>query len=167
MTNQWIERRKKDQYYKLAKLRGYRSRAAYKLLQTNRTYNLMLPGQRVVDLGAQPGGWLQIAREAVGPEGLVLGVDVKEIEPLPYPNIKRIVADIYSEDLPTRIISELGGPADVVLSDLAPSIIGAWDVDHARQVDLARAALRILQQVLKKGGNAFIKLFHGPELRRF
>jgi 23S rRNA (uridine2552-2'-O)-methyltransferase len=167
MTNQWIERRKKDQYYKLAKLKGYRSRAAYKLLQTNRTYKLMLPGQRVVDLGSQPGGWLQIAREAVGPEGLVLGIDVKDVDPLPYPNVKFLRADIYSEDLPAKIISELGGPADVVLSDLAPSIIGTWNVDHARQVDLAKAALRILQAVLKKNGNAFIKLFHGPELRRF
>jgi len=153
MPNQWIERRKKDQYYKLAKLKGYRSRAAYKLLQTSRTYKLLLPGQKVVDLGSQPGGWLQIVREAVGPEGLVLGIDIKKIEPLPYPNVKLIEADIYSEDLPMRIVSELKGPADVVLSDLAPTIIGAWDVDHARQVDLARAAL--------------IKLFHGPELRRF
>jgi 23S rRNA (uridine2552-2'-O)-methyltransferase len=69
MPNQWIERRKKDQYYKLAKLKGYRSRAAYKLLQTSRTYKLLLPGQKVVDLGSQPGGWLQIAREAVGQRG--------------------------------------------------------------------------------------------------
>src|SRR5467141_938857 len=127
MPNQWIERRKKDQYYKLAKLKGYRSRAAYKLLQTSRTYKLLLPGQRVVDLGSQPGGWLQIAREAIGPEGLVLGIDIKKIEPLPYPNVRLIEADIYSEDLP----------------------------------------LRIVQEVLKQGGNAFIKLFHGPELRRF
>ena len=110
---------------------------------------------------------MQIAREAVGPEGLVLGIDIKKIEPLPYPNVKLIEADIYSEDLPQRIVSELKGPADLVLSDLAPTIIGAWDVDHARQVDLARAALRIVQNVLKQGGNAFIKLFHGPELRRF
>jgi len=167
MPNQWIERRKKDQYYKLAKLKGYRSRAAYKLLQTSRTYKLLLPGQKVVDLGSQPGGWLQIAREAVGPEGLVLGIDIKKIEPLPYSNVRLIEADIYSEDLPRRIVSELKGPADLVLSDLAPTIIGAWDVDHARQVDLARAALRIVQEVLKQEGNAFIKLFHGPELRRF
>src|SRR5436309_2983953 len=123
MPNQWIERRKKDQYYKLAKLKGYRSRAAYKLLQTSRTYKLLLPGQKVVDLGSQPGGWLQIAREAVGPEGLVLGIDIKKIEPLPYPNVRLIEADIYSEDLPRRIVSELKGPADLVLSDLAPTII--------------------------------------------
>jgi 23S rRNA (uridine2552-2'-O)-methyltransferase len=167
MTNQWIERRKKDQYYKLAKLKGYRSRAAYKLLQTIRTYKLILPGQRVVDLGAQPGGWLQIAREVVGPEGFVLGVDIKPIDPLPYPNVKTIEADVHAKGLSGRIISELNGPADVVLSDLAPGIIGAWDVDHARQVDLARAAMQLSQDVLKRGGNVFIKLFHGPELKRF
>lgn len=167
MTNQWIERRKKDQYYKLAKLRGYRSRAAYKLLQTTRKYDLILPGQRVVDLGSQPGGWLQIAREVVGPEGFVLGIDVKKIDPLPYSNVKLVEADIYSQDLSKRIISELQGPADVVLSDLAPAIIGAWDVDHARQVDLARTAFQITQEVLSKGGNTFIKLFHGPEVKRF
>ena len=167
MTNRWIEKRKKDQYYKLAKLKGYRSRAAYKLLQTSRTYDLILPGQRVVDLGAQPGGWLQIAREIVGPEGLVLGVDVKTIEPLPFSNVKLIEADIHAEDLPKRIVSELNGPADVVLSDLAPAIIGSWDVDHARQVDLARAAFRVVQEILRKGGNTLIKLFHGPELRKF
>src|SRR5207244_12327344 len=166
MPNQWIERRKKDQYYKLAKLKGYRSRAAYKLLQTSRTYKILLPVQKVVDLGSQPGGWLQIAREGVGLEGLVLGIDIKKIEPLPYPNVRLIEADIYSEDLPRRIVSELKGPADVVLSDLAPTIIGAWGVDNARQVDLARAALRIVQEVIKQGGNELIKLFHGHDIRR-
>src|SRR3989442_7287249 len=165
MPNQWIERRKKDQYYKLAKLRGYRSRAAYKLLQTTRIYNLMLPGQKVVDLGSQPGGWLQIAREAVGPEGLVLGVDIKKIEPLPYSNVRLIEADIYSEDLPQRIISELKGPADVVLSDSAPTIIRPWAADPATQADLATPAPTILHQALQNGGNPFIKLFHAPQPR--
>src|SRR5437899_12624254 len=166
MPNQWIERRKKDQYYKLAKLKGYRSRAAYKLLQTSRTYKLLLPGQKVVDLGSQPGGWLQIAREAVGPEGLVLGIDIKKIDPLPYPNVRLIEADIYSEDLPRRIVSELKGPADVVLSDLSPTIIGAWGVNIGSKEDLVRAALRIEQEVLKNGDNEKIKLFHGTERRR-
>src|SRR2546428_14161364 len=105
MPNQWIERRKKDQYYKLAKLRGYRSRAAYKLLQTTRIYNLMLPGQKVVDLGSQPGGWLQSAREAVGPEGLVLAVDIKKIEPFPYSNVGLIHAARIAESFPQPNIS--------------------------------------------------------------
>ncbi len=161
-----MQKRKRDQYYRLARIRGYRSRAAYKLLQTVRTYNLFRLGEKVLDLGAQPGGWLQVAREVVGPEGLVLGIDLKEIAPLHYPNVKTINMDVYAEDVPDRILAELRGPANAVLSDLAPSIIGSWDVDHARQVGLARRAVEIAEKVLDYKGNVLIKLFHGPELRR-
>jgi len=166
MTGTWLAKRRKDQYYRLARIRGYRSRSAYKLQQTIRTYGIVKPGQKVVDLGAQPGGWLQIARETVGPEGLVLGIDIKEIQPLHSPNVKLLKMDVYADDVPDRIIAELGGPANTVLSDLAPSIIGAWDVDHARQVDLARRALDIAEKVLDHHGNVLIKLFEGPERRR-
>ncbi len=165
MTNSWLQKRRKDQYYRLARIRGYRSRSAYKLQQTIRTYNLIKPDQRVVDLGAQPGGWLQVARETVGPNGTVLGIDIKDIQPVA-DNVKVLNMDVYSEDISDRIISLLGGPANAVLSDLAPSIIGAWDVDHARQVDLARRAVEIAEKVLDYHGNALIKLFHGPELKR-
>ena len=165
MTRAWLQRRRKDQYYRLARIRGYRSRSAYKLQQAVRTYALIKPGQKVVDLGAQPGGWLQVAREIVGPNGLVLGVDIKKIAPLPADNIKMMEMDVYSESVVDRIVAELNGPANAVLSDLAPSIIGSWDVDHARQVDLARRALQITEKVLDHGGNALIKLFHGPELK--
>ncbi len=165
MTKAWIQKRRKDQYYRLARIRGYRSRAAYKLLQTIRTYKLVRPGDKVVDLGAQPGGWLQVARENVGPEGLVLGIDIKPIESLPYENLKTLTMDIYAPDIADMILRELEGPADAVVSDLAPTIIGAWDVDHARQVDLARKALEIAEKVLRHNGNVLIKLFHGPELK--
>ncbi len=161
-----MQKRRRDQYYRLARIRGYRSRAAYKLLQTVRTYNLIKPGEKVLDLGAQPGGWLQVARETVGPEGLVLGIDLKHIAPLHYPNVKTINVDVYAEDVPDRILAELNGPANAVLSDLAPPIIGSWDVDHARQVGLARRAVEIAEKVLDYKGNVLIKLFHGPELRR-
>lgn len=167
MTRVWLDKRRKDQYYRLARIRGYRSRSAYKLQQTNRTYELFMTGQKVVDLGAQPGGWLQVARETVGPEGLVLGIDIKEILPLQYANIKVLKMDVYSKEIVDTIIAELRGPADAVLSDLAPTIIGAWDVDHARQVDLARRALEIAEKILKHDGNALIKVFHGPELKKF
>lgn len=165
MTNAWLQRRRKDQYYRLARIRGYRSRSAYKLQQTIRTYDLIKPGQKIVDLGAQPGGWLQVAREVVGPNGLVVGIDIKKITPLPFDNVKLLEMDVYSENAVDRIISELKGPADVLLSDLAPSIIGAWDVDHARQVGLARRAVEISEKILDHKGNALIKLFHGPELK--
>jgi 23S rRNA (uridine2552-2'-O)-methyltransferase len=166
MTRAWLDKRRKDQYYRLARIRGYRSRSAYKLQQTIRTYQLVKPGQKVVDLGAHPGGWLQVAREVVGPEGLVLGIDIKQIEPFHSPNIRLSTMDVYSEDIADRIIQEIGGPADVLLSDLAPGIIGAWDVDHARQVDLARRAFEIAEKVLKHDGNALVKLFHGPDLKK-
>src|SRR5881396_2144038 len=166
MTRSWLEKRRKDQYYRLARIRGYRSRSAYKLQQAIRTYRLIKPGQKVVDLGAQPGGWLQVAREVVGPAGLVLGIDIKQIAPLPAGNIKLLKMDVYAEDIADRIIAELNGPADTVLSDLAPSIIGAWDVDHARQVDLARRALEIAEKVLDHHGNVLIKLFEGPERKK-
>ena len=166
MTKAWLDKRKKDQYYRLARIRGYRSRSAYKLLQTIRTYGIVKPGQKVVDLGAQPGGWLQVARDTVGPEGLVLGIDIKQISPLPSPNVRLLTMDVYSKDIADRIVEEAGGPVDALLSDLAPGIIGAWDIDHARQVDLARRAFEIAEKVLKHDGNALIKLFHGPELKR-
>src|SRR5881409_805075 len=108
---------------------------------------------------------MQVARETVGPEGLVLGIDLKDIQPFS-PNVKLLKMDVYAEDVPDRIIAQLVGPANAVLSDLAPSIIGAWDVDHARQVDLARRALEIAEKVLDHKGNALIKLFHGPELKK-
>src|SRR5437867_9828750 len=109
MPTAWIQKRKKDQYYRLAKVRGYRSRAAYKLLQTVRTYELIKPGQKVVDLGCNPGGWLQVSREIVGPEGLVVGVDLKPAEPVGYGNVKTLNVDIYSADIVQRILSELKG----------------------------------------------------------
>src|SRR2546428_5527121 len=167
MPSAWVQKRKKDQYYRLARIRGYRSRAAYKLLQTVKTYDMIKPGETVLDLGCHPGGWLQVSREVVGPEGFVLGVDLKPVEPLSHPNVKVLSLDIYAPDATKRILSELKGPADVVISDLAPSIIGAWDVDHARQVDLARTALQIGKDVLRQRGNVLIKLFQGPELRAF
>lgn len=165
MTKSWMEKRRKDQYYRLARIRGYRSRSAYKLQQTVRTYDLIKTGQKVLDLGAQPGGWLQVAREVVGPGGMVIGVDIKDIAPLPGDNVKLLKMDVYDGSIVDRIVSVLNGPANVVLSDLAPSIIGVWDVDHARQVGLARRAVEIAEKVLDHKGNALIKLFHGPELK--
>ena len=106
-----------------------------------------------------------MARETVGPNGTVLGIDIKDIQPVA-DNVKVLNMDVYSEDVSDRIIALLGGPANAVLSDLAPSIIGAWDVDHARQVALARRAVEIAEKVLDYHGNALIKLFHGPELKR-
>jgi len=120
-----------------------------------------------LDLGAAPGGWLQVAREAVGESGLVLGVDKQEIKPLSRKNVVTIVGDIEDAALPNRINEETGGSVDVVLSDVSPDLTGIWEVDQARQVHLANRSLEIARLVLRKGGNFFGKAFHGPDLQDF
>jgi len=167
MTKAWVQKRNRDQYYRLAKVRGYRSRAAYKLLQAARIYQIIKPGDKMVDLGCHPGGWLQVSREIVGPEGIVLGLDLKPVERLLYSNVKTLAIDIKSPEIDRIITSALGGPADAVVSDLAPSIIGSWEVDHERQLDLAWTALAIAKKVLNYHGNVLIKLFQGQRLKNF
>ena len=167
MSSRWIEKRRRDQFYKLAKAKGYRSRASFKLLQANRSYRFIKHGRTVVDLGAAPGGWLQIAREAVGESGFVLGVDKQEIKPLSWRNVATLEADIEDESLCGMIKAKVPGPVDVVLSDVSPDLSGTWDLDQARQVHLASQSLRIARRVLRKGGNFFVKAFHGADLPEF
>ena len=167
LSSRWIQKRRRDQFYKLAKAKGYRSRASYKLLQANRSYRFIKRGSSVVDLGAAPGGWLQIAREAVGDSGFVLGVDTQEIRPLSWRNVVTIVADVEDSSLSDRIRQEMPGPVDVVLSDVSPNLTGAWDLDQARQVHLASQSLEIAKRVLHRGGAFFVKAFHGADLPDF
>ncbi|MBS3815790.1 MAG: RlmE family RNA methyltransferase, partial [Hadesarchaea archaeon] len=137
MGSRWQKKRKKEHYYKKAKKEGYRSRAAYKLKQLNERYNLIHSGDTIVDLGAAPGGWLQVARELTGEKGVVLGVDLDEIEEIPAKNIKTIQGDITEEEIIENIQNELLDSPDVILSDVSPNISGIWDVDQARSVDLS------------------------------
>lgn len=159
--------RKHEHFYRMAKRAGYRSRAAYKVKQLNERYNLFQRGDVVVDLGAAPGGWLQVAREEVGEGGFVLGVDLQKITKLPYENVKTIVADITDASTPELTRNNLPRAADVVLSDASPKISGIWSVDHARSVELARAALRIAEQVLATGGRLLVKVFQGEFFEDF
>lgn len=166
MTKKWLRERAKDPYYRFAKKEGYRSRAAYKLLQTSQKYRLLKRGDVVLDLGAAPGGWMQIARELVGKEGYVLGVDRDKIDALEWDNVASLIGDISlleGDDL----LQELPQKADVVLSDLSPNISGIWELDHARQISLAEAALKIAITVLRRDGSFFIKVFHGVLLKEF
>ncbi|RLG91944.1 MAG: 23S rRNA (uridine(2552)-2'-O)-methyltransferase [Candidatus Hecatellales archaeon] len=163
----WITKRKRDFFYRRAKAEGYRSRAAYKLLQANKSHRFIKPGNLVVDLGCAPGGWLQVASRLVGVKGKVLGVDVKEVKPLQLPNVQFLREDVLDENLPKKIMGLMGGRVDVVLSDLAPSVSGVWEVDHARQLDLASSALNIAKSVLKDKGTFFVKVFDGPYLKEF
>jgi 23S rRNA (uridine2552-2'-O)-methyltransferase len=163
----WIQERKRDYYYKKAKEEKYRSRAAYKLFQAIEKYHFMKRGDAVVDLGAAPGGWTQAARKIVGSKGFVLGVDLKSIEPFPQSNVRTIIGDINEQETIEQILSMLPRKADVIISDASPNISGIWEVDHARQIDLAQQALKIALETLRPSGNFFVKVFEGDLLVDF
>jgi 23S rRNA (uridine2552-2'-O)-methyltransferase len=163
----WIRERQRDYYYRKAKEERYRSRAAYKLLEASKKYGFIDTGDVVVDLGAAPGGWMQAARKIVGEKGFVLGVDVKFIEPLDFPNVQTLIGDITDPQIAKNIKEILPRPADVVISDVSPNISGVWELDHARQIDLAQHSLNIATKILKNEGNFFVKVFHGDMLKDF
>ncbi len=167
MPKAWIRERKNEFYYKKAKQENYRSRATYKLVQANNKYSFIKLHDIVVDLGAAPGGWIQAARKMTGKHGFVLGVDLKPIEPFTQEYIRTIVADLTEPDIGEQILSFLPRRPDVVLCDAAPNITGVWEVDHARQIDLATKAMEIAMCILKSGGNFFVKVFEGDLLNDF
>ena len=167
MPRRWLEEHRRDHYYRLAKKEGYRSRAAFKLLQASRKYKLIKRGDTVVDLGAAPGGWIQVATTLVGDKGYVLGVDLNPIEKLDRPNVDTIVADITNPKTLDFIKERLPRRADVVVSDVSQNVSGVWELDHARQIDLARASLRIATSSLRIGGNFLTKAFQGSLLNEF
>jgi 23S rRNA (uridine2552-2'-O)-methyltransferase len=163
----WIQNRKRDYYYKKAKAENYRSRATYKLSQAAMKYRFIRKGDVVVDLGAAPGGWIQAARKIVGKKGFILGVDLKTIAPFPQEYVRTIVADITEPETLQQILDFLPRKADVVISDASPNISGVWEVDHARQIDLAAQALKIALSILRPSGNFFVKVFEGDMLADF
>jgi 23S rRNA (uridine2552-2'-O)-methyltransferase len=163
----WIQNRKRDYYYQKAKAENYRSRATYKLSQTAMKYQFIRRGDVVVDLGAAPGGWIQAARKIVGNRGFVLGVDLKSIAPFPQEYVRTIVGDITEPETLQQILDFLPRKADVVISDASPNISGIWEVDHARQIDLANQALQIALNILRPSGNFFVKVFEGDMLNDF
>lgn len=167
MSERWRQERRRDQFYKLAKERGYRSRSAFKLLQAIKKHRFMKQGDKVVDLGAAPGGWLQASRRIVGREGFVLAVDIEPISELPWTNVKTMKADITSDSIDSIILDHVGSKVDVVVSDASPKISGAWGVDHARQLYLAERSFEIARRILRENGNFFTKAFHGPDLKTY
>ena len=167
VPSEWLRQRKRDQFHRLAKERGFRSRASFKLLQVAKRYRFIKRGDRVLDLGAAPGGWLQAARQVVGERGYVLGVDKESIKSLPFSNVSTIIADISQTEVIGQIQSKAGFMFDVVLSDLSPNLSGVWDLDNARQIALARCALLIARTELKPSGNMLVKVFQGSELKEF
>jgi 23S rRNA (uridine2552-2'-O)-methyltransferase len=156
---------RRDQYRRLAKDQGYRARSAFKLLQMNRSYNIIKKGDKVVDLGCAPGGWLQVAVKEVRSSGKVIGVDLKPVTPVTGAII--LQGSIEDQNILSKIAEILGCKADVVLSDLAPNVSGVWDIDHARQISLSMIALRFAQNVLRIGGSSVFKVFEGEMLEEF
>jgi 23S rRNA (uridine2552-2'-O)-methyltransferase len=159
-----LQEAKKDYYRRLAKEQGYKSRAAFKLLEANKKYSLIRTGDRVIDFGAAPGGWLQVSSDAVGERGMVLGIDLDEIN-INRKNVKLLRADVYDEGISTKIEGVIGMKADVILSDLSPDISGAWELDHNRQIELSLRVFELCGGLLKAGGNGMFKVFDGERLR--
>ena len=125
------------------------------------------PGDVVVDLGAAPGGWIQTSRKIVGSKGFVLGVDIEPIQPIDQPNVRTLIGDVTDPQTVEQIKELLPRPADAVISDVSPSISGVWELDHARQIDLARQSLGIATSVLRNRGSFFVKVFQGDMLNDF
>ena len=149
-SRRWLERQLNDPYVARAQAEGYRSRAAYKLIEIDDKYGLLAPGRRVVDLGAAPGGWLQVAHERVGEGGRVVGLDLLEIDALP--GVELLQGDIGDEATVARLRALLDGPADVVLSDIAPNLTGQRRIDRLRVLGSVEAALDFAEPVLAPGG---------------
>jgi 23S rRNA (uridine2552-2'-O)-methyltransferase len=159
----WLRRHVTDPYVRAAAARGYRSRAAYKLIEIDRKDRLLRAGMTVLDLGAAPGGWSQVAAERVGPGGRVVAVDLLKVEPIPGVSVLQgDFREVGLEDM-------LGGAADVVLSDMLPNLTGIAAIDQARAAELTAAAIELCSRVLKPDGVLLIKVFHGEafdEVRR-
>lgn len=161
-STRWLERQLNDPYVAEARKRGYRSRAAFKLLQLDERFHLLGPGMRIVDLGAAPGGWTQVAVACAHPErtqGVVVGIDILEMEAVN--GATTFQADFLDPAAPERLKAELGGPADVVLSDMAAPTVGHQQTDHLRIMGLAEAAYDFAEDVLAPGGAFVCKLFQG------
>ena len=158
----------KDDYYNRSKQEGYRARSAYKLKQLDEDADLFARGDTVVDLGAAPGGWLQVAAEAVGEGGTVVGVDLQRIDDLEDHDVETIRGDM-TEERTRRYLREAVGEAgaDVVVSDMAPNMTGEYSLDHARSVHLARQAFDVAEELLAPGGDFVVKVFQGEDLDAF
>jgi 23S rRNA (uridine2552-2'-O)-methyltransferase len=161
-STQWLQRQLNDPYVARARAEGYRSRAAFKLLEMDERYHLLKPGQKIVDLGAAPGGWSQIAAKKVGSmdgKGRVIGIDLLDIEPIP--GVEFTVMDFQDNDAPDRLKAMLGGKADGVMSDMAANTTGHRQTDHLRIVALAEMAVEFAREVLAPGGFFVAKVLQG------
>lgn len=155
----WLQRQLNDPYVARARAEGYRSRAAYKLIELQEKYGFLKPGGRVVDLGAAPGGWCQVAVRETGKTGRVVGIDYLGMPPVDGAEVLEL--DFLTEEAPTKLKTLLNGPANVVLSDMAAPTTGHRSTDHLRIISLAEAALDFAEEVLAPGGAFAAKVFQG------
>jgi len=158
-SKRWLSRQAADPYVKQARQQGYRARAAFKLLELDQRDRLLRPGARVVDLGAAPGSWSQVAVERIGSPGQVVALDILPIEPLP--GVEFILGDFREEAVLTELEQRLSGPVDLVLSDMAPNISGIAASDQARSMALCELALDFALQWLQDDGTLVMKVFQG------
>ena len=158
----WRKQQQKDPYFRQAQSDGYRARSAYKLLQIQEKFKIIRRRDVVVDLGAAPGSWSQVAAKLVGPRGRVLALDIQELSPIP--GVTILQGDMTDLEVQDRVIAAAGGRADVVLCDAAPFTTGIKLRDHVLSMELARAALAVAQELLRPGGHLVIKVFQGEDL---
>ncbi len=159
-SGRWLKEHFDDQYVVRAQQEGYRSRAAYKLLEIDNKDKLLKPGMTVVDLGAAPGGWTQIAADRVGRKGKVVALDILQMDPIP--DVTVLEGDFREDEVLQQLLDALGGrPVDLVMSDMAPNISGVKSVDQPRAMYLVELALELARTVLKPGGDMLVKLFQG------
>jgi len=155
----WLERQISDPYVARAKREGFRSRAAYKLAEIDDKYRVLKPGVRVVDLGAAPGGWSEIAARRVGANGRVIALDILDMKPIP--GVEFLQLDFLGDAAPERLKTMLGGKVDIVLSDMAANATGHRKTDHLRIMALAEAATAFAREVLDQGGVFLCKVLQG------
>jgi len=159
--------RPKDHYFQRAKQRGFRARSAFKLEELVQRFDLLRPGARVLDLGAAPGGFLQVIARAVGPSGLAVGVDLVPLRPFTEAWVRTAVVDVLADDAERQVAAVAPGPYDAVLSDMAPKTTGVRATDEARSIRLADRALELARALGKPGSSVVAKLFMGGEFESF
>jgi 23S rRNA (uridine2552-2'-O)-methyltransferase len=165
-SRRWLQEHRTDRFVQQARAEGYRSRAAFKLMDLDRRYGLLRPGAVVLDLGAAPGGWCQWAAQRVGPTGRVVAVDLLAMPPIE--GVTFVQGDFREDAVRDRVLAELGGArAELVLSDMAPNLSGIAAMDQARAMHLAEIALELATACLARGGALLVKVFQGEGLEDY
>jgi 23S rRNA (uridine2552-2'-O)-methyltransferase len=153
---------RKDSHYRRAKAVGYRARSAYKLIDLDDRHRFLARSRRLLDVGAWPGGWLQVATERTPPDARLVGIDLEPIDPLPDPRVHCLVGDVTDPAIHPSLRAALGGDADLILSDASPKLTGVGATDEARLEVLGLAVLEAAEVLLAPGGTLVMKIFTGP-----